>query len=139
MKDKKLLIFSAIIIFLAVVFFIFREDVSVLKDNGYPDSPEDSSQESEELKAAYQESVKEIFKEYDYLLGQEQVVSSDLIQLKYDLLSLVVPGDFRDLHFELFFSLRRMEDYLKEGGEEAKNESIKIFNGIKTDYPWLSE
>lgn len=86
----------------------------------------------------YQAGVKEIFKDYEFFIRDNNPAAGRLADLKNKLLALRVPAKFKDLHLNLFFSMVRMENFLNQSSAEERKASEEMAEKIKKDYSWLN-
>ena len=91
-----------------------------------------------ELANKYRKDTQGLFSKYEKMLTLDELKPEQIAEIKEQLLNLVVPGEYKDLHISLFFALVNMEDYFVEGeGEYIKN-SQSMISEIKEKYVWLN-
>lgn len=64
--------------------------------------------------------------------------TAEISKLKIELLGLMVPPKFKDLHIKLLGMLGAMNTYLLNPGTGNVNDSLNILNQLIAKYPWLS-
>lgn len=93
----------------------------------------------EQLEADYTREVKPIFAELVELINQQKYTNQEVSRLKQQLLNLIVPTKFKNLHLDLFLAIIKMENYLASGKSSEKIESQQLINQAKADYNWLND
>lgn len=73
-----------------------------------------------------------------YFQNQDKLSVEQAKSARGQLLALIVPGKYKELHYNLVFSLDNMIDYLMNGDSSKKEISQKIMNESKEKYSWLN-
>jgi len=142
-KDKFILIFFIIII-TGFIFYLFatitRVDINkadIANQAEISDSG-NSNIFTEQLKLAYRSEARLIFYNYNHLIKNPDLTEQQLNQTKEQLLSLKVPGEYKDLHIKFVLAVTMMEKYLQTNNNEDKLSSQELINKIKENYTWLA-
>ncbi|MBU1036691.1 hypothetical protein KKF32_01480 [Patescibacteria group bacterium] len=83
-----------------------------------------------QLKTEYQQSLKTLLENYSHEEGKQQSMQ----KFEDDLLVLMVPVEFRNLHFQLVGAINKF----KEGDLASLDETSLILEKIVKKYSWLS-
>ena len=74
----------------------------------------------------------------DYSAMQDELSSDKVNSFKQQLLALVVPAKFRELHYNLVFAMDKMSLYIDQGDNNLKQASQQLISQAKKDYSWLN-
>lgn len=135
-KPTKILIFL-LFIFLILILYLILTSASV-KKNDNVDQPA-KNQASALSDEDYKMKAKEIFIAYEELAQDNSFTTEKIAALKDRLLAVKgLPAGFKELHLNFVSAMDRMEDYLREKDQPARDTSQKITNQLKADYSWLN-
>jgi hypothetical protein len=90
-----------------------------------------------EDKIAYRNKIITIFNNYLQLQETELLTKERISKIKTELIDLIVPPEYKDLHLSFFLALNEMEAYFIAPKAQLKKDSQKIITEIQKDYPWL--
>lgn len=65
-------------------------------------------------------------------------VALQLAELKINLMDVLVPQQYKDLHFDMVLALSKFKEFIDDPDNQAAlEEGLKLINQVKTEAPWL--
>ncbi len=134
-KDAKILIFTVLVIFLLAALSI-TVGGSMIRFGSLAADSKSNKVDLVLLDKNYRLEVKKIVDEYSAM--QNDLSLEKVSQEKQQLLDLIVPAKFRNLHYNLVFAMDKMAIYLEKGDNDQKAASQQLISQAKNDYSWLN-
>jgi len=134
--------------FLAVVFFLIGGLTSLLLYYGDPggkkpvaQAPDAARQivDPQKLEADYRAKTKAIVAEVTSAVEAPAAEGASLAgKARTELLGLIVPSKFKDLHLELVLASDTLLKFFKSGAQAEKLASLDLIKQAKNKYDWLN-
>jgi hypothetical protein len=158
-KQLKLILgLSAAALFLVVYLLVSSQEVAVDR-TGPSKSPAQLAHNGEAsappvvdpvvLENNYKSNVKSVMSEIDSLfmvksgseISEDELaeapVAERLSELKFELMDLKVPEEYKDLHFSLVLSFSKIKHAVETSNEQAKIEGLSLLDDARKRYEWL--
>jgi len=90
------------------------------------------------LEADYKNSFRGIYNNYNKLIGTNKFTADQLVIIRDQLLTLRVPGQFKELHIDFIFAVSKMERFIIDGELNEKIASEELITKIKANNTWLN-
>lgn len=138
MSRKVIILISVIFIFLLALYFTqSNQEQSQTADQG--NEEQNNTIDLGLLEKTYKMETKVILSNYLRQAQDEEFLTALFIkQTKDQLLGLLVPTKFKDLHINLILALTKAEEYFQDEDKEKLQESQVLINQAKKGHEWLN-
>lgn len=100
---------------------------------------ENGTTENKKMEENYKKESARIVGEYLNLTENPEYKPEQIGMIKQELLDLIVPTKFKDLHLNLVLAMSQMEIFSNAQAPEAKTASQELITEAKANYAWLSQ
>ena len=133
MVTKKHIIIFFIAIGLILLLYLILSSTSVNNETAKNSNNTKVNVTEEE----YTNQLKILVNNYKQVISGDEVDVEKIKTVKEDLLSLVVPVKYKDLHIKIILALIKMERFIEETDQTYKIESNNLINEALANNNWL--
>ena len=138
-KKAKIIVFLLCLSVILLLYLILTSEPKAKLSSTKVENKQNQLTKIEQLETDYTREVKPIFVKLVELISQEKYTNEEISQLKQQLLNLIVPTKFKNLHLDLFLAMIKMENYLESSKLSEKTASQQLISQAKADYSWLND
>jgi hypothetical protein len=91
-----------------------------------------------ELERDYRALTKSVFIQFEGLIENEEPDAEEINNLKNSVLNIVVPTEYKELHFELFQAISKFADFIASTDSKGKSIVLNMTREMKKNYDWLN-